>query len=196
MFANRALLHATQAGGPMFWLSENFYDHITFNIWPPNFQDSNPHDFYVRGAVKLNACKTTNNIKRWTEGKVNRNIGQFKQRDRRKGLQERPKTSGGRGWSQLWFLWMNLFDCFLRYFQEILVNISHKVIRLYYFSFLHNLENNLSIAPCIHTYIYIRIHFIYLWIIYVHIYMWLKLLALLYLLKDFQTHKVPEITLL
>ena len=29
------------------WLSENFCDHITLNIWPPNSPDCNPHDYYV-----------------------------------------------------------------------------------------------------------------------------------------------------
>ena len=45
---------------------------------------------------------------KWTEGKDNGNIYQFKQGDHQKCFQEIPKSSGGHGWSQWQFLWINL----------------------------------------------------------------------------------------
>ena len=34
------------------WLSENFYDHVTPNMWPPNSPDLNPMDYYVWSVVE------------------------------------------------------------------------------------------------------------------------------------------------
>ena len=35
------------ASSIMVWLSENFHDHMTPNMWPPNSPDFNPMDYYV-----------------------------------------------------------------------------------------------------------------------------------------------------
>ena len=42
-------------------LSANFYDFTSTNVWPPNFPDLNPMDYYVWGAVKKdsNHCAST-----------------------------------------------------------------------------------------------------------------------------------------
>jgi transposase len=34
------------------WMAENFHDHITPNIWPPNSPDLNPLDYYVWSVVE------------------------------------------------------------------------------------------------------------------------------------------------
>ena len=34
------------------WLSENFHDHVTPNMWPPNSPDLNPMDYYVWSVVE------------------------------------------------------------------------------------------------------------------------------------------------
>ena len=34
------------------WLSTNFYDYTSPNVWPPNSPDFNPMDYYVCGAVE------------------------------------------------------------------------------------------------------------------------------------------------
>ena len=34
------------------WLEDNFFDHGTPDMWPPNSPDCNPLDYYVRGAVE------------------------------------------------------------------------------------------------------------------------------------------------
>ena len=34
------------------WVSENFCDYITLNIWPPNFPACKPLDYYVWGTVR------------------------------------------------------------------------------------------------------------------------------------------------
>ena len=43
------------------WLSKNFYDFTSPNVWPPNSQDLNPMDCYVWGAVEKdpNRCAST-----------------------------------------------------------------------------------------------------------------------------------------
>ena len=60
---------------------------------------------------------------RWTEGKDNGNIYQFKPGDNWKGLQEILKLSEGHYWNQWQFLWLDLIYK-SRYFYVILVNIS------------------------------------------------------------------------
>ena len=74
---------------------------------------------------------------KWTEGKDNSNIYQFKQEDRRKGLQEILKSSASR----------NLNYFISKYFHVILVNAFDKVERQCYFHFLPHFEFNLPIAP-------------------------------------------------
>ena len=34
------------------WMAENFHDHITPNIWPPNSPDLHPLDYYVCSVVE------------------------------------------------------------------------------------------------------------------------------------------------
>ena len=43
------------------WLSANFYDYTSPNVWPPNSADLNPMDYYVWGAVEkdANRCAST-----------------------------------------------------------------------------------------------------------------------------------------
>lgn len=49
------------------WLSDNFSDHITPDMWPPNSPDCNPLDYYVWGAVERETnktpCKTKDELK-------------------------------------------------------------------------------------------------------------------------------------
>ena len=40
------------------WLSDNFCNHIIFDIWPLSFQDCNHHDYNVWGAIELETNKT------------------------------------------------------------------------------------------------------------------------------------------
>ena len=101
-----------------------FCDHITPNIWLPHSQDCSPLDYYVCGAVQN---------QRWTKDKNNGSIHQFKQGAHQKGLQEILKLSGGSGWSQWRFLWINwiyvVFECSIfRYFLVILVKSDACVI--------------------------------------------------------------------
>ena len=72
---------------------------------------------------------------RWTEGKDNGSIYQFKQGNRRKVLQKIWKSSDGCGWIQWHFLGINLINRISRYFQVILVNISYKIWCQCYFPF-------------------------------------------------------------
>ena len=54
--------HVTQE-----WLSENFYDHVTPNMWPPNSPDLNPLDYFFWGMIEretnLHAHNTTDSLK-------------------------------------------------------------------------------------------------------------------------------------
>ena len=68
---------------------ENFSDYITLNIWPPKSLD-----YHLWDSVEQETNKIVQN-QRWTEGKDNDSIYQFKQVDRWKGLQEIPNSSGG-----------------------------------------------------------------------------------------------------
>ena len=45
------------------WLSENFYDFISPNVWPPNSPDLNPMDYFVWGAVEKDTNCTSSNTK-------------------------------------------------------------------------------------------------------------------------------------
>lgn len=45
------------------WLSVNFYDHVTPDLWPPNSPDCNPLDYYLWGAVERITNKTACNNK-------------------------------------------------------------------------------------------------------------------------------------
>lgn len=45
------------------WMSENFYDHVTPDMWPPNSPDCNPLDYYVWSAVEAITNKTACNNK-------------------------------------------------------------------------------------------------------------------------------------
>lgn len=40
------------------WMTDNFFDHITPAMWPPNSPDCNPLDYYVWGAVERITNKT------------------------------------------------------------------------------------------------------------------------------------------
>ena len=37
------------------WLSVNFSDYTSPNVWPPNSPDLNPMDYYAWGAVEIDA---------------------------------------------------------------------------------------------------------------------------------------------
>ena len=52
------------------WLSENFCDHITPNMWPPNSPDCNPLDYYVWGAVERETNKTPCNTQEELEARI------------------------------------------------------------------------------------------------------------------------------
>ena len=43
------------------WMSENLYNHITPNMWPPGFPDLNPLDYYVWGVVERETNKRPHN---------------------------------------------------------------------------------------------------------------------------------------
>ena len=43
------------------WLADNFYDHITPNLWPPNSPDLNPLDYYVCGVLEREVNKHLDN---------------------------------------------------------------------------------------------------------------------------------------
>ena len=43
------------------WMAENFYDHITPNLWPPSSPDLNPLDYYVWGVVERETNKHPHN---------------------------------------------------------------------------------------------------------------------------------------
>lgn len=45
------------------WLSENFYDFTSPNVWPPNSPDLNPMDYFVWGAVEKDTNRTSSNTK-------------------------------------------------------------------------------------------------------------------------------------
>ena len=44
-FCNRTVYHSSQAEEGSIWLSENFYDQITFYMQPPNSLACNPFDY-------------------------------------------------------------------------------------------------------------------------------------------------------
>ena len=45
------------------WLTENFHDHTSPDMWPPNSPDCNPMDYYVWGAVERDTNRTSCNTK-------------------------------------------------------------------------------------------------------------------------------------
>ena len=45
------------------WLSNNFFDYTSPNIWPPNSPDCNPCDYYLWGAVERQTNRTSCNGK-------------------------------------------------------------------------------------------------------------------------------------
>lgn len=45
------------------WLADNFYDHVTFNLWPPSSPDLNPLDYYIWGVIEREANKELHNTK-------------------------------------------------------------------------------------------------------------------------------------
>ena len=45
------------------WMSNNFFDFVSPDVWPPNSPDLNPMDFFVWGAVERNTNKTPCNTK-------------------------------------------------------------------------------------------------------------------------------------
>lgn len=45
------------------WISVNFYDHVTPDLWPPNSPDCNPLDYYLWGVVERLTNKTACNTK-------------------------------------------------------------------------------------------------------------------------------------
>ncbi|KAL1116751.1 hypothetical protein AAG570_005223 [Ranatra chinensis] len=45
------------------WLSENFYDSTSPNVWPPNSPDPNPMDYFVWGAVEKDTDRPPSNTK-------------------------------------------------------------------------------------------------------------------------------------
>ena len=44
-------------------MAENFHDHVTPNLWPPNSPDLNPLDYYVWGVVEKEVNKHPHNTK-------------------------------------------------------------------------------------------------------------------------------------
>ena len=124
-----ALCHMTVA-----WLSDNFSSHISLDTWPQNSSNCSPIVYYICYEVERY---------------------QFKQRDRPKELQDTPKSSGGRGWCQLWFYWITVLFSISRYFYVILKNISVKMKCRSYFNFLRNLDEKLPIV-CAFVYLYDR----------------------------------------
>ena len=114
---------------------------------PLQFPGGNLLDYYVWGAFELEIKKTSKKKKqnktkqrqRWTEGKDNNSIYQFKQGE---NLQEIMKSSGDRVWNQWQFYWINLIYSICTYFHVILLNVFNKGL----FSFLRNLSVNLFMA--------------------------------------------------
>lgn len=45
------------------WLSANFYDYTSPNIWPPNSPDLNPMDYYVWDAVEKDTNRRASTTK-------------------------------------------------------------------------------------------------------------------------------------
>ncbi|KAL1122351.1 hypothetical protein AAG570_003756 [Ranatra chinensis] len=52
------------------WLSENFYDFTSPNVWPPNSPDLNPTDYFVRGAVEKDTNRTPSHTKDQSMDKI------------------------------------------------------------------------------------------------------------------------------
>ncbi|KAL1115595.1 hypothetical protein AAG570_005885 [Ranatra chinensis] len=54
------------------WLSENFYDFTSPNVWPPNSPDLNPIDYFVWGGVEKDTDRTPSNTKaiNWAWDKI------------------------------------------------------------------------------------------------------------------------------
>ena len=78
------------------WLWENFYDHITPNIWPPNSPDCNPLDYYVWGAVWWETNKTLCNIKNELKARITAAFNNLKK--------ETEKLAGD--FEVVWRLWL------------------------------------------------------------------------------------------
>lgn len=45
------------------WLSENFYDFTSPNVWPPNSPDLNPMNYFIWGAVEKDTNHCASNTK-------------------------------------------------------------------------------------------------------------------------------------
>ena len=45
------------------WMADNLYDHTSLNIWPPNFPDLNPLDYYVWSVVGKEVNEHLHNTK-------------------------------------------------------------------------------------------------------------------------------------
>ncbi|EFN75878.1 hypothetical protein EAI_04296, partial [Harpegnathos saltator] len=43
------------------WMTENFYDYITPNLWPPRSSDHNPLDYYVWSVIERETNKHPHN---------------------------------------------------------------------------------------------------------------------------------------
>ena len=108
-------------------LRDNFCDHITPNIWPPNSSLLQSSWLLFVGCNWAKNQQTPFITKDELKAKINGSIYQFKQGDPRKDLQEIPKSCWCRSWSQWRFLWINLIYIISRYFRVILANIPDKV---------------------------------------------------------------------
>ena len=89
------------------WLSKNFCDYITPNIWLPFSSDYDPLDYCVKCGWARDQQNSLQH-QRWTKDKDNGRIYLFKWREHQKDLREILKLSVGHSWSQYLFRWKKL----------------------------------------------------------------------------------------
>ena len=74
------------------WLSENFCNYITLNIWPLNSPERNSFDYYKYGAVEWETNKTPYDTKDKLKVRMTATFTNLKKGNRQKGMQENLKS--------------------------------------------------------------------------------------------------------
>ena len=121
------------------WLWENFYDHITPNIWPPNSPDWSSLDYYVYGTVERETNKAPCNTKDELKTRIMAAFTDLNKEIDRKACR--------RVWSRLEAGVEANGNKLYQYSKITSVNISEKKMSLLYL-FLRNSDDNLPIARC------------------------------------------------
>ena len=133
---NRNLHHATQSD------SSVVCGHITPNIWPLNYPDCSPFNYYVWGTVERETYKTLCNTKNELKAKIPIKLTNWIKETLGKACRKFRSRLGAVVEAD-----GEIFENISRYFHEILAKISDKG-KFQLFLFLLNLDDNLLIATC------------------------------------------------